>query len=154
VKRKTQATKNSSRAATMPIVEARIPEAELTVPFRGLRGERGEPKRLRLGREWLPHSYVDPNVGMRCAITSPIKEPSLLMFIRSLASMLHGTSPRTTTSRAQISAYPYPLRPTVTRLPGATDINSQTSQFAITRASADRWASLRMFSSHCPEVMV
>ena len=54
----------------------------------------------------------------RCVITSPIKEPSLLMFTRSLASMLPCTAPRTTTSRAQISADTCPSRPTVTRLPG------------------------------------
>ena len=55
---------------------------------------------------------------MCCAITSPVKEPSLRRSTRSLAPMSPRTSPRTTTSRAEIFPETCPLRPIVTRLPG------------------------------------
>ena len=55
---------------------------------------------------------------MCCAITSPVKEPSLRRSTRSLALMSPRTSPRTTTSRAEIFPETCPLRPIVTRLPG------------------------------------
>jgi hypothetical protein len=91
------------------------------------------PWRVGIGDRQLYHPitsfdrHVDVNHALKKApsailtrrvITSPIKDPSLLMLTRSLASMLPCTAPRTTTSRAQISADTYPLRPTVTRQPG------------------------------------
>src|SRR5271168_2946610 len=65
-----------------------------------------------------PLKKAPSSMLMRCAITSPVKEPSLRMSTRSLALMLPRTLPRTTTSRAEIFAETWPLRPTVTRLPG------------------------------------
>src|SRR5271154_6026597 len=65
-----------------------------------------------------PLKKAPSSMLMRCAITSPVKEPSLRMSTRSLALMLPRTLPRTTTSRAEIFADTCPLRPTVTRLPG------------------------------------
>src|SRR5665213_516615 len=57
-------------------------------------------------------------MAMRAAATSPVSEPSLRMSTRSLAEMLPRTLPSTTTSRAVMFAATWPLRPTVTRLPG------------------------------------
>src|SRR6202453_3757425 len=65
-----------------------------------------------------PLKKAPSSMLMRCAITSPVKDPSLRMSTRSLALMLPRTLPRTTTSRAEIFAETWPFRPTVTRLPG------------------------------------
>src|SRR5258708_4565128 len=50
--------------------------------------------------------------------TSPLSEPSFLISTRSLAVTLPLTLPSTTTSLALTLAWTWPLRPTVTRLPG------------------------------------
>src|ERR1700683_5444665 len=65
-----------------------------------------------------PLKKAPSSMLMRWAITSPVREPSLRMSTRSLALMLPRTLPSTTTSRAEMLADTWPLRPTVTRLPG------------------------------------
>jgi hypothetical protein len=66
----------------------------------------------------LPLKKAPSPILMRCVITSPIKELSLRMSTRSLASMLPRTLPRTTTSRAEMFAATCASRLTVTLPPG------------------------------------
>ena len=65
-----------------------------------------------------PLKKAPSSMEMRCAVTSPVSEPSLRMSTRSLAVTLPRTLPSTTISRAVTLAATWPLRPTVTRLPG------------------------------------
>jgi len=64
-----------------------------------------------------PLKKAPSSMEMRCAMTSPVSEPSLRMSTRSLAFKLPLTLPMTTISRATTLALTTPLRPTVTRLP-------------------------------------
>lgn len=65
-----------------------------------------------------PLKKAPSSMEMRAAMTSPVREPSLRISTRSDAWQLPRTLPRTTISRAEMLAATWPLRPTVTRLPG------------------------------------
>src|ERR1044071_3267831 len=65
-----------------------------------------------------PLNHAPSSMLMRWQTTSPPSDPSFRMSTRSLAVTLPFTLPRTTTSLALMFAWTWPLRPTVTRLPG------------------------------------
>src|SRR5215470_16566562 len=71
---------------------------------------------LRMSIE--PLNQAPSSMEILWQITSPPSDPSLRMSTRSLAVTLPLTLPRTTTSLALMLAWTWPLRPTVTRLPG------------------------------------
>src|SRR5882724_754000 len=66
-----------------------------------------------------PLKKAPSSMLMRCAITSPVSEPSLRMSTRSLAFRLPRTLPMITISRATTFADTTPLRPMVTRFPAS-----------------------------------
>ena len=65
-----------------------------------------------------PLNHAPSSIEILWQTTSPPSDPSFLMSTRSLAVTLPFTLPRTTTSLALMLAWTWPLRPTVTRLPG------------------------------------
>src|SRR5579859_2541178 len=71
---------------------------------------------FRMSIEPLNHALS--SIEILWQTTSPPSDPSLRMSTRSLAVTLPFTLPRTTTSLALMLAWTWPLRPTVTRLPG------------------------------------
>ena len=79
-------------------------------------------RRFRLGSglrmSMPPLKNAPSSMLMRAAATSPLSEPSARMSTRSVAETLPRTLPSTTISRAVMLAATWPLRPTVTRLPG------------------------------------
>ena len=65
-----------------------------------------------------PLKKAPSSMLMRAAVTSPVSAPSARMSTRSEAEILPRTLPNITISRAAMLDVTWPLRPTVTRLPG------------------------------------
>src|SRR5579859_7235688 len=84
---------------------------------------------FRMSIEPLNHALS--SIEILWQTTSPPRDPSLRMSTRSLAVTLPFTLPRTTTSLALMLAWTWPLRPTVTRLPGRlTDPSTRPSIYS------------------------